>query len=308
MSEPLITIAPDEAGKSFLQGPVLFQHRFSDHPLFSDEGLAGIIDGHPDDMIDFNINRFNEAGQVTKLLTGDRNGMPGADVLRAIGRGEMWVNLRYVNDTHPEISALMQEMQAALEAHNKRFRGAKLHTNLLISAPNAKVPYHADQPEVMLCHVRGAKRIWVYPNGGKHLPDEHFEKVVLKETTEDLPYNRSYDEDAKVFDLAPGQAIAWPPNAPHRVENLGTVNVSLSIEYMTWDSRQRLGAYYVNGLLRRLGFSVQPVAKLGPIGVAARWALSVPLKRLGLHKGNQMVFAREFEVAPDAEEGVRQRA
>jgi hypothetical protein len=308
MTEPLITIAPDEAGKSFLLGPVLFQHRFSEHPLFTDQGLAAIIDGHPDDLTDLNINRFNEAGQMTKLLTGDRNGMSGADMLQAIGRGELWINLRHVNETHAGIGALMEEMQAALVAHNKRFKGARLYTNLLISAPNAKVPYHADQPEVMLCHVRGAKRIWIYPNGGRHLPDEHFEKVVLKETTEDLPYDRSYDDDAKVFDLAPGQAVAWPPNAPHRVENLGTVNVSLSIEYMTWDSRRRLGAYYVNGLMRRMGFRPQPVAGLSPLGVAARWALSVPLKRLGLHKGKQMVFEREFELAADAAEGVRQRA
>lgn len=307
MNAPLITIAPDEAGKSFLQGPVLFQHRFSDHPLFSETGLAGIIDGHPDDLTDFNIHWFDDTGKG-HVRTGDRAGLSGADVLRAIGRGELWVNLRHVNETHPGIAALMTEMEEALVAHNKRFKGARLDTNLLISAPNAKVPYHADQPEVMLCHVRGAKRIWIYPNGGRHLPDEHFEKVVLKETTEDLPYDRSFDDDAKVFDLQPGQAVAWPPNAPHRVENLGTVNVSLSIEYMTWDGRMRLGSYYVNGLLRRLGFRSQPLAELGPMGLAARWALSVPLKRLGLHKGQQMQFKREFELAPDAEEGVRQRA
>ncbi len=308
MSAPLITLAPDESGKSFLAGPVLFQHRFSDHPLFSDQGLASLIDGQPDDMIDFNINRFDSEGRLIKLMTGVRNGMDGAGVLRAIGRGELWLNVRHVNQTHAGVEALMSEMQEALVAHNKRFKGARLDANLLISAPNAKVAYHADQPEVMLCHVRGAKRIWIYPNGGRHLPDEHFENVALKETTEDLPYDRSFDDDAKVYDLVPGQAVAWPPNAPHRVENLGTVNVSLSIEYMTWDGRRRLGAYYVNGLLRRLGLPSRPVAQLSPLGIAARWALSVPHKRLGLHKARQLQFTPEFDVAPDAEEGVRERA
>jgi hypothetical protein len=308
MSAPLISIAPDETGKSLREGPVLFHHRFCDHPLFSDAGLAGIIDGHPDDLTDLNINRFDADGRLVKLMTGDRKGQGGAAVLEAVSRGELWVNLRHVNETHPGLAGLMAEMHAGLVAHNKRFKSARLDTNLLISAPGAKVPYHADQPEVMLCHVRGAKRIWVYPNGGKHLPDEHFEKVVLKETTEDIPSDRSYDANAKVFDLKPGQAIAWPHNAPHRVENLGTVNVSLSIEYMTWDGRRRLGAYYVNGLLRRAGLPQKSVASLSPLGVAARWALSVPLKRLGLHKGRQMQFEREFELAPDAVEGVRQSA
>lgn len=308
MSAPLISIAPDETGTSFLEGPVLFQHRFDDRPLFTDAGLAAVIDGHPDDLTDLNINRFDAEGRLVKLMTGDRKGQGGAAILQAVGRGELWVNLRHVNETQAEFAALMADLQTALSAHNKRFKNARLDANLLISAPGAKVPYHADQPEVMLCHIRGAKRIWVYPNSGKHLPDEHFEKVVLKETTEDMPYDRSYDDAAKVFDLEPGQALAWPPNAPHRVENLGTVNVSLSIEYMTWDGRRRLGAYYINGLLRRAGLPQKPVAALSPFGLAARWALSVPLKRLGLHKGQQMQFAREFELAPETAEGVRQSA
>ena len=307
MSPPLIALAPDETGAAFDAGPVLFQHRFNEHPLFSDEGLAGIIDGHPDDQTDFNLYWIDETGRG-RARTGSRGDLKGQDVLRAIGRGELWVNLRHVNETHAEIAALMAQMQAALSAHNKRFKGAHLDANLLISAPGAKVPYHADQPEVMLCHIRGAKRIWIYPNGGEHLPDEHFEKVVLRETTEDLPYRPSFDAAAAVYDLEPGQAVAWPPNAPHRVENLGTVNVSLSIEYMTSQGRRRLGAYFVNGLLRRLGLPQKPVAGLSPLGLAARWAASVPLKRLGLHKGRQIQFKREFALAPDAAEGVRQTA
>ena len=308
MKTPLITIPPEALGSSFLRSPVLFRHRFGEHPLFSEEGLVGLIDSHPESLTDLNINRFDAEGRLVKLITGDRNGLGGADLINAVGRGELWVNLRHVNETHPGVAALMAEMQAALEALDARFKGARLDANLLISAPGAKVPYHADQPEVMLCHIRGAKRIWIYPNGGRHLPDEHFERVVLKEITEDIPYDRSFDADAAVFDLEAGHGVAWPSNAPHRVENLGTVNISLSIEYMTWCNRLRLGAYYLNGLLRRVGLPQKPVADLKPLGLAARWALAQPLKRLGLHKGRQMLFKREFELVRDAAEDVRQNA
>ena len=308
MTAPMIAFPADQALSAFLDGPVLFHHTLSEHPLFQDEGLAALIDGQPDSMLDLNINTFNAEGQLEKIMNGDRAGLSGAQLLQAVGRGALWMNLRHVNDTSPAVAEVMRDLQAALVAQNPRFKNAHLDANLLISAPGAKVAYHAEQPEVMLCHIRGAKRIWVYPNGGQYLPDEHFEKVVLRETTEDIHYERAYDAQARVFDLAPGQALTWPPNAPHRVENLGTVNVSLSIEYMTWDSRIRLGAFYVNGLLRRNGVTPPPVAALGPVGLAARWALSVPLKRMGLHKAKQVVFEPAFEVDPTAEGNVRQRA
>lgn len=308
MMTPLIAMPPDAAVGPFLRSPVMFRHRFGEHPLFSDEGLVGMIDRHPEDLTDLNLNQFDAEGRLVKLMTGDRSGLSGADLINAVGRGALWVNLRHVNETHPGVAALMGEMQAALEAFDARFKGARFDANLLISAPGAKVPYHADQPEVMLCHIRGAKRIWIYPNSGKHLPDEYFERVVLREITEDIPYDRSFDSDAVIFDLAPGDGVAWPSNAPHRVENLGSVNISLSIEYMTWPSRLRLGAYYLNGLLRRAGLPQKPVAALSPLGVAARWALAQPLKRSGLHKGRQLQFAREFELVRGAAEGVRQTA
>jgi hypothetical protein len=306
MTQPLIALAPNYTDRSFQRAPVLLNHSLHESPLFTDEGLAALLEQHPDRLTDLNIYKFQPDGHAT-ILTGSRADFTGEQILEAVRRGELWINLRHLNECNPAAAALMAELRQTLASLHPRFKASQLDANLLISAPNAKVPYHADQPDVMLCHIRGAKRIWIYPNDGKHLPDEHFEKVVLKETSEDLPFHRSWDANATVFDLQPGQAVAWPTNAPHRVENLGTMNVSLSIEYMTWGARRRLGAYYINGTQRRLGLRPQQMATIGPAGLAARWALSVPLKRLGLHKGKQKVFETEFELSKDTEEGVRRR-
>jgi hypothetical protein len=150
----------------------------------------------------------------------------------------------------------------------------------------------------VLMHLIGRKRIYLYPNHGKFLRDEAMERVALKETTEDLPYDPAWDSEAFVADLEPGQAITWPYNAPHRVDNLGTFNVSLSCEFMTWDARFRHGAYYANGTLRRrFGMSPRPLAQTGRAGQAARWALAAGFKVLRLNKAAEARYDTEFNVA-----------
>lgn len=61
------------------------------------------------------------------------------------------------------------------------------------------------------------------------------------------------DEAAWVRDLSAGEAATWPLYAPHRVENLDEFNLSLEIEFRTWESRVTGGAHFFNGLLRRYG-------------------------------------------------------
>ena len=52
------------------------------------------------------------------------------------------------------------------------------------------------------------------------------------------------DEAAWVRDLSAGEAATWPLYAPHRVENLDEFNLSLEIEFRTWESRVTGGAHF----------------------------------------------------------------
>src|SRR5690606_30490170 len=100
------------------------------------------------------------------------------------------------------------------------FKPAQINGQLILSAPNAKVPFHADAPGVVLFHMRGRKRIWIYPADEAHMPQQLMEDIVLKQQTEDLPYRRDMDAAAQIVDLEPGMAATWPLHAPHRVENV----------------------------------------------------------------------------------------
>lgn len=293
---------------AFLKAPVRFQHGLADTGVFSDLALASLLETHPDDLTDVNLNEFGADG-MAQVRTGTRGGLDGQTLLQAAREGRVWINLRKVGCRDPRIAPLVDQAMAELKAANPGFKPVTVYANLLLSGPQTRVPYHADTPGVCLFHLVGAKRIWIYPNHGRTLPDEAMEAVALREGTEDLPYRPDFDEDAEVFDLAPGQAVVWPFNAPHRVDNLGTFNVSLSVEFMTWEGRLRHGVYYANGTLRRrFGLSPAPLARTSGMGRLARWGLTGLFKRLGVNTSREAVFKADFDMALGTRDSVQDRA
>lgn len=296
MSVRLIPTWSDVERSTFLKEPVVFKHGLLDTGQFSDAMIARLLETHPDHLTDVNINDIADDG-TARVRTGTRGGLSGERLLEALKAGRLWINLREAFTTDRGGTSIVSRFFAELEAHNPGLKTFHVYANLLLSGPQARVPYHADTPGVVLMHLVGNKRIWIYPNGGKFLADEAMETVALRETTEDLPYDPAWDSDAFVGDLTPGHGVTWPFNAPHRIDNLGTFNVSLSCEFMTWEARLRHGTYYTNGTLRRrLGFSPKAYAHTSRIGQMARLGASVALKRLGVNKARQAVFETEFDV------------
>jgi hypothetical protein len=65
--------------------------------------------------------------------------------------------------------------------------------------------------------------------------------------------------------MLPGDMLTWAQNMPHRVQNGPTVNVSLSMEFMTPRALARANVLYANAKLRRQ-FGLQPRVqdRIGP--------------------------------------------
>lgn len=291
----------DAQSRTRYPGPItearVFPHRIAESGLVTDEALAELLDRYPAELFDINLYDYDAEGQVS-LRTGVRGRSSGAELLDAIQKGRLWVNLREVERGHP---ALWAEVMKAFDTVRAAYPGLKpttLSGQLILSSPQAKVPYHFDAAGVVLWHMRGRKRLWVYPGDEAHLPERSMEQVVMRQTTEEIPYTRAFDADAQVIDLEPGQALTWPLYAPHRVENLSAFCVSLSMDFQTWGSRFRNGALVTHGAMRARGMNPGPTDRLSTPGLAARWAASVALRRSGAVKSKLMDFERSFE--PDA--------
>jgi hypothetical protein len=269
-----------EQKSDFLKRPIAFRHGLVDTGLVEDDALVAVLERYPDELIDINLFDSDDASGGN-LRTGKRGGLDGAQVLDAVKRGRVWVQLRGVQQHYPALGRAVRSAFREIAAQTTGFRPVNVDGQLILSAPGAKVPYHADAAGVILFHMRGRKRVWIYPNGEAHLPQEAMEKIAMRATTEDLPYARAWDADAQVFDLQEGQALAWPQHAPHRVENLEGFCVSFSADYQTWDSRFLNGAHVANGVLRQRGWRIAPMSRTPRAARAALWAASLALKRFG---------------------------
>jgi len=290
-----ITETGQESGAKFGQDLVNIKHRMGDSGLFTDEALARLIDSYPREY--YMLTTMTPQGTRKVWRNGDKGNLSGAEVLQAIKDGQLWLCLRRFDIVAPMYHQIVQDAFAEMEASNPALKTFKHESSLLISSPGARVFYHMDIPMIALWHLRGRKRVWVYDAENKtHLPDSSVEGVVLRETEEEIAYDPEWDKDARAVDLEPGQAVSWPLNAPHRVDNLDGLNVSITTEFFTPEARRKYGVYYANGFARRhLGFAPKSTAYNGPIAYA-KCAAALAIKKLGLARARERAMICSFKL------------
>lgn len=289
------------------RGVLVARHGLAESNLFSDQALVELIDRHP--VEDFSVNTMGADPQVFDWREGDRNGVPAEQLLQLVRTGQLWINCRKMLEHHPKIAQIIHALYDEIEANNPSFKAEDRTANLLISSPTAWVPYHVDMPVNMLWHIRGVKRVWVYPPFDERFASSQvLGKVCSGEWTDEVPYDRSFDRYALVFDAQPGQLITWPQLTPHRVTNLEGLNVSLSTEHKNPRARRRLNVHNANHLLRKhLGVSCTSVEADG-VAAHAKQAVARVFRYAGKFLGTKTqkyVYPKTFVVDPAAEYGFR---
>lgn len=240
---------------SFQKEIMSFEHNLSATGLFTDEALIDLLERHPLDKLDVcTMGASNDPKYPNKFRTGDSRGVSAKVLLDAVKAGRIWLNLRQAMNVHEDykraLDAIYGELADKTGSQTFNPRGG-----ILISSPVARVPYHFDKTETILWHVRGKKRIYIYPLEQKFISDSDYEKVISDALNDDLPYDVSFDDEATVIDLAEGTALLWPLNSPHRVDNQSFC-VSVTTEYSTRQSGMKNAAMMTNAALRsRLGLN-----------------------------------------------------
>ena len=243
--------------------PIRLAHDMHTHPAFAMDELAKLIESYPREH--YSLVKTGAKGASRVWREGDIGKLSGRQVIEAISRGGLWLNLRNVTAVDRRYRDLVDRMFAEIAAHVPGFEAPKHQAGILISSPDAQVYYHADLPGQGLIQLAGRKRVYVYPNTPPFIRPEHFEDIALFDVEVDIPYADWYDRHAEVIDLEPGQMLNWPLNAPHRVENLGTLNISMTVSYVNDDIRRAEIVNLANGLLRhRFGWQPKSRSLRGP--------------------------------------------
>lgn len=232
-------------------------------PLFSTDMLAELIERYPREQYSLVQTGARGSGRVWREgETGDLN---GRQVMEAISRGGLWLNMRDVGSVDSRYSALIDRMFEEVAAKVPGFEAWSHQESILVSAPDAQVYYHADLPGQALIQIAGRKRVYVYPNTAPFITPQHLEDIAVYNVEVDIPYANWYDRHAKVFDIGPGQMLHWELNAPHRVENLDTFSVSMTVSFTNDQIRRNEIVNLANGLLRhRFGYAPKTRNLHGP--------------------------------------------
>lgn len=254
MTTGIFTNWDDSHTARWSRQPVQLGHTMHQQPAFSMDDLATLIENYPREH--YSLVKTGAKGTSRVWREGEIGKLSGRQVIEAISRGGLWLNLRNVTAVDHRFRDMVNQMFGEIGAKVRGFDAPTHQAGILISSPDAQVYYHADLPGQGLVQIAGRKRVYIYPNTAPFIRPEHLENIALFDVEVDIPYEPWYDWHAQVIDLEPGQMLNWPLNAPHRVENLDTVNVSMTVSYVNEEIRRAQILHLANGMLRhRFGYT-----------------------------------------------------
>ena len=289
---------------AFGSRPHRARHRLHEQPMFTHDALADLLDRVPRSIV-HPYTMGEDPTRVEDWRRGVETDLPGKELLDIVERGRLWLNVVGVDKHDADIARQVDELYGEIRELVPGFDPIRTSATLIISSPSAMVYYHADNQPNLLWHIHGHKRAYVYPRAQRFVSDEDLERLVAGATEEELPFDRGYDGQAAVLDLEPGQLAWWPQNSPHRVENVGGTNVSLSTEHWTADSARREYVWAANYYLRdRFGRAPRSTRERGVLP-ATKVAMTRIGRRAGLlAPGQKRATSPSFTVDPDAPCGV----
>lgn len=245
----MLTDWTDAKTAAFQKEIMGFGHDLAATGLFTDEALIDLLERHPSEKMDVcTMGAPDHPVYPNSFRTGDFRDVAGKTLLEAAKAGRVWINLRQAMNVHEDYKKVLDSMYGELSEKTGN-RAFNPRGGILISSPVARVPYHFDKTETILWHVRGQKRIYLYPMTQKFISDSAYESVISNALVDDLPYDVSFDDEAEAIDLAEGTALTWPLNSPHRVDNQSFC-VSVTTEYSTRESALKNAAMITNATLR----------------------------------------------------------
>jgi hypothetical protein len=243
--------------------PLAARHRLPQMDLFSDEALIDMLDRYPRQRLQaWTMGTDPLCREDWQAV--DTTDVPGKDLLAAVKSGRLWYNILRLDLFDRRYREIVDQLYNEMAQASPGFTPVSTVGTLLLSSPNAMVYYHADGPPTTLFHIRGHKRMWIYPLEERFVSQHFLEEIFGSAMDEEVPYSPEFDNYAEVFDLGPGDLVWWPQNAPHRIENLDTLNVSLSTRYHTEASERRKLVYNANRFFRnKLGMQQLSVSEGG---------------------------------------------
>jgi hypothetical protein len=274
----------DDIAKDMTAGypdaPFRVRHRLAGDARFALPALLELSRRLPPELIEYN------AGTAAIDQDPDQTPQTGLSIEETIRRIEecnSWMVLRHV-ERDPVYAAALEECLAEVAPHAAKATG-KMHKKegfIFISSANAVTPLHLDPEHNILLHLKGKKRMAIYP--AESVPDEHHERFHVGRAHRNLRPRPEYESAAQIFDLEPGDGVFVPLKAPHWVRTGPEYSISFSVTWRSAASDREARLRVANHAVRILGGSPPPVGTRPLRDAAAAFAQRVAF-RLGRKAG-----------------------
>jgi len=288
--------------------PMVNNHEYHKRTLFDKEELVALLEDYPRKWLQaFTMGEDPRRPDQWSCVDIAEH-TTGEDLWRAVENGRLWLNITHIEEVSNEYKDLIEGMYKHLDENCPHLQNPVAnYSTLLISSPGAQVYYHLDAEPNMLWHLRGQKRLWVYPDMDTSLvPQNLLEDIYAGEIDENLPYETKFDERAQEFLLSPGDVASWPHNGPHRLQNVD-MNVSLATSYYTPTIYKRQYVQLANRfILRNMGIENRSMAEDGLIPSLKRFTFRAVNKiRPFPRKDRAATYITDLQVDPDSEFGIK---
>lgn len=224
-------------------------HRLAELPIFSDQGLADLLDHYPREAVQVSTTGTNPA-HPSQLRIGQLDDLSGSELIPMIRRGRLCVRLQALREHHEGLRDIVNQLCAEM-SECQHLRTLDREGELEICSPRMLVYYHCDLDPNIIWQIRGCRSIWVYPPREPYLLTRALERMLAGERAKHLYYEPAFDDSAQRYVQTSGDAIALPQQTPYRVVNDQHLSVTLVTSYTTRESRQRNATHLANHTLMR---------------------------------------------------------
>ncbi len=241
----LLDIDPDLFRANFARGSFPVRHGLGDHPLLTVEAVADLADALPEASVEHNTGRVAAVVGDAPVERVDQT--PG-EIARGIETNGCWMvlkNIEQIPAYHALLDELLDEVMPYVSGNEG---GMNLREGyVFLTAPHSTTPAHTDHEHNFLLQVRSEKHFHVGTFRDPQVHQRQIEKMYAgARNLDQLP------DDPQLYDLHPGDGLYVAPCAPHWVETLDQVSVSLSITFRTPVTERASQVHAINRHLRRL--------------------------------------------------------
>lgn len=227
---------------------VTTSHRLSELPVFTDAGLADLLDRYPREAIRVTTMGENPS-HPNQLQVGVLGGQTGQELINLVRVGRLRIQLRDVVLHSPMLDSVVQRLCFEMMECQPGLRTSEHSGVLEISSPGAIDYFRIDLEPNVFWQVRGSRNVSTYRLSEPCVSERTLNQMIVGATNRPLYFEPAFDDLAVVYSLIGGQALGLPHLTPYRTVNDDSLNVALTTSYCTQKTKQTIGVRRVNHML-----------------------------------------------------------